>query len=92
MTATPEWTDEKHSMYLKSIEASFVNQMYDSKHTLASNNPANTSAQFYTTKYFNLNKVIIAEMSDQNFADEDVEDKEENIRSNVKRLKETFDN
>lgn len=25
-----EWTDEKHSLYLKSIEASFVNQLYDS--------------------------------------------------------------
>ncbi|OIW10379.1 hypothetical protein TanjilG_05527 [Lupinus angustifolius] len=177
MTATPEWTDEKHSMYLKSIEASFVNQMYDSKHTLASNNPANTSAQFKVLRggcwktinferenpqlsrtnprhknltanpwiqhYRSSSKqpnvaapsllesitstsaVFVdlehqrngfpssssgqlhlcethvshddmlysdTEMSDQNFADEDVEDKEENIRSNVKRLKETFDN
>lgn len=25
-----EWTDEKHSMYLKSMEASFVDQLYDS--------------------------------------------------------------
>ncbi|KAK6939605.1 hypothetical protein RJ641_029136 [Dillenia turbinata] len=25
-----EWTDEKHSLYLKSMEASFVNQLYDS--------------------------------------------------------------
>ncbi|OWM80723.1 cold-regulated protein 27 [Punica granatum] len=25
-----EWTDEKHSLYLKSIEASFVNQLYNS--------------------------------------------------------------
>lgn len=25
-----EWTDEKHSMYLKSMEASFVNDLYDS--------------------------------------------------------------
>ncbi|CAI8606308.1 unnamed protein product [Vicia faba] len=28
---TEEWTDEKHSMYIKSIEASFVNDLYDSK-------------------------------------------------------------
>ncbi|XVE70078.1 hypothetical protein DITRI_Ditri10aG0043000 [Diplodiscus trichospermus] len=25
-----EWTDEKHSLFLKSMEASFVNQLYDS--------------------------------------------------------------
>ncbi|GAB2222429.1 hypothetical protein Droror1_Dr00013647 [Drosera rotundifolia] len=25
-----EWTDEKHGLYLKSMEASFVNQLYDS--------------------------------------------------------------
>lgn len=25
-----EWTDEKHSLYLKSMEASFVNQLYSS--------------------------------------------------------------
>jgi hypothetical protein len=30
---TEEWTDEKHSMYIKSIEASFVNDLYDSKQT-----------------------------------------------------------
>ncbi|AES59431.1 hypothetical protein MtrunA17_Chr1g0153331 [Medicago truncatula] len=31
-----EWTDEKHSMYIKSIEASFVNDLYDSKQPGAS--------------------------------------------------------
>ncbi|CAL0322462.1 unnamed protein product [Lupinus luteus] len=176
MRATAEWTDEKHNMYLKSIEASFVNQMYDSKHTITSNHPANTSAQFKvlrggcwktmnferenpqmsrTNPRHNLttnpwiqhyrssskqpsvaapsllesitstSEVVVdlehqrngfsssssgqlhlcethvshddmlcsdTEMSDQNFADEDVEDKEENIRSNVKRLKETIEN
>ncbi|WP_224642587.1 hypothetical protein, partial [Vibrio vulnificus] len=25
-----EWTDEKHSLYLKSMEASFVNDLYNS--------------------------------------------------------------
>lgn len=25
-----EWTDEKHSLYLKSMEASFVSQLYNS--------------------------------------------------------------
>ncbi|KAE9600031.1 hypothetical protein Lal_00046071 [Lupinus albus] len=184
MTETPKWTDEKHSMYLKSIEASFVNQMYDSNHTLpsfsikeTSNHTAKNSAQFKVlrggcwktinferenpqmnrTKPRNnlttnpwiqhyrssskqpsiaapsllesitsTSEVVVGleyqwnefssslsgqlhlsethvshddmlssdtEMSDQNFADEDVVvDKEENIRSNVKRLKETFDN
>ncbi|KAI4321516.1 hypothetical protein MLD38_034886 [Melastoma candidum] len=29
-----EWTDEKHSKYLKSMEASFVNQLYDSMEVL----------------------------------------------------------
>lgn len=29
-----EWTDEKHSLYLKSMEASFVNQLYDSTDSL----------------------------------------------------------
>ncbi|KAF7830622.1 coenzyme Q-binding protein COQ10-like protein, mitochondrial [Senna tora] len=33
-TAAAEWTNEKHSLYLKSMEASFVNQLYDSKHIL----------------------------------------------------------
>ncbi|KAK7383137.1 hypothetical protein VNO78_28808 [Psophocarpus tetragonolobus] len=44
-----EWTDEKHSMYIKSIEASFVNQLYDSKQTKASfsKDPATTSGQHY---------------------------------------------
>ncbi|CAN6721571.1 unnamed protein product [Malus baccata var. baccata] len=29
-TMSTEWTDEKHSMYLKSMEASFVSQLYNS--------------------------------------------------------------
>ncbi|KAL5558852.1 hypothetical protein UlMin_035063 [Ulmus minor] len=29
-----EWTNEKHSLYLKSMEASFVNQLYDSMELL----------------------------------------------------------
>lgn len=41
-TMSTEWTDEKHSMYLKSMEASFVNQLYNSmdthgRHTLKGN-------------------------------------------------------
>ncbi|GKV04630.1 hypothetical protein SLEP1_g16770 [Rubroshorea leprosula] len=32
-----EWTDEKHSLYLKSMEASFVNQLYGSMNLLGSN-------------------------------------------------------
>ncbi|KAG2390364.1 uncharacterized protein HKW66_Vig0222300 [Vigna angularis] len=52
-TMAAEWTDEKHSMYIKSIEASFVNQLYDSKQMRASFpckgtscDPATTSGQF----------------------------------------------
>lgn len=52
ITKTEEWTDEKHSMYIKSIEASFVNQLYDSKQTRPSfsrrgnsNEPTSTSGQ-----------------------------------------------
>ncbi|XVF36279.1 hypothetical protein REPUB_Repub19eG0044500 [Reevesia pubescens] len=29
-----EWTNEKHSLYLKSMEASFVNQLYESMNSL----------------------------------------------------------
>ncbi|XP_044474754.1 cold-regulated protein 27-like [Mangifera indica] len=29
-SVSTEWTDEKHSLYLKSMEASFVNQLYNS--------------------------------------------------------------
>ncbi|XVF39933.1 hypothetical protein PTKIN_Ptkin01aG0072400 [Pterospermum kingtungense] len=32
-----EWTDEKHSLYLKSMEASFVNQLYDSMNSVGWN-------------------------------------------------------
>ncbi|CAH2046950.1 unnamed protein product [Thlaspi arvense] len=32
-----EWTDEKHSLYLKSMEASFVDQLYNSLGALGSN-------------------------------------------------------
>ncbi|XP_022638265.1 uncharacterized protein LOC106763765 isoform X2 [Vigna radiata var. radiata] len=52
-TMAAEWTDEKHSMYIKSIEASFVNQLYDSKQMRTSFpckgtscDPATTSGQF----------------------------------------------
>lgn len=34
---TTEWTDEKHSMYLKSMEASFVKQLYNSMDLLGWN-------------------------------------------------------
>ncbi|RDX68200.1 hypothetical protein CR513_52831, partial [Mucuna pruriens] len=45
-TMAAEWTDQKHSMYIKSIEASFVNQLYDSKQMKASYDTATTSGQF----------------------------------------------
>ncbi|XP_028772556.1 uncharacterized protein LOC114741903 isoform X2 [Neltuma alba] len=40
--STEEWTDEKHSMYLKSMEASFVHQLYNSKQVLAWRSPKAT--------------------------------------------------
>lgn len=33
-SVSTEWTDEKHSLYLKSMEASFVNQLYESMDVL----------------------------------------------------------
>ncbi|KAA3476458.1 cold regulated protein 27 [Gossypium australe] len=36
-STSTEWTDEKHSLYLKSMEASFVNQLYDSMSFLGCN-------------------------------------------------------
>ncbi|KAE8727923.1 Cold regulated protein 27, putative isoform 4 [Hibiscus syriacus] len=36
-TTSIEWTDEKHSLYLNSMEASFVNQLYDSTNSLGWN-------------------------------------------------------
>ncbi|KAI4316701.1 hypothetical protein L6164_024656 [Bauhinia variegata] len=43
-----DWTDEKHSLYLKFMEASFVDQLYDSKEMLGWRSPNSTtsSAQF----------------------------------------------
>ncbi|KAI4336979.1 hypothetical protein L6164_015444 [Bauhinia variegata] len=38
-----DWTDEKHSLYLKSMEASFVNQLYDSKEMLGWHSPNSTT-------------------------------------------------
>ncbi|KAK8585026.1 hypothetical protein V6N13_138967 [Hibiscus sabdariffa] len=35
-TTSTEWTDEKHSLYLKSMETCFVNQLYDSVNPLGS--------------------------------------------------------
>ncbi|ESQ44783.1 hypothetical protein EUTSA_v10003264mg [Eutrema salsugineum] len=37
-----EWTDEKHSLYLKSMEASFVHQLYKSLGSLGSNSNKET--------------------------------------------------
>ncbi|XP_013633799.1 PREDICTED: uncharacterized protein LOC106339517 isoform X3 [Brassica oleracea var. oleracea] len=37
-----EWTDEKHSLYLKSMEASFVDQLYNSLGALGSKNNKDT--------------------------------------------------
>ncbi|KAK4599412.1 hypothetical protein RGQ29_009461 [Quercus rubra] len=39
-----DWTDEKHSLYLKSMEASFVNELYDNRQKHL--NTRNASGQF----------------------------------------------
>ncbi|XP_022768767.1 uncharacterized protein LOC111312607 isoform X2 [Durio zibethinus] len=49
-STSTEWTDEKHSLYLKSMEASFVNQLYDSMNFLGWNSrkkklPGSTSSR-----------------------------------------------
>ncbi|MBA0879750.1 hypothetical protein Goshw_006108, partial [Gossypium schwendimanii] len=42
-STSTEWTDEKHSLYLKSMEASFVNQLYDSMSFLGCNSKEKSS-------------------------------------------------
>ncbi|KAL0737006.1 hypothetical protein Bca4012_013216 [Brassica carinata] len=42
-TTPTEWTDEKHSLYLKSMEASFVDQLYNSLGALGSKNNKDTT-------------------------------------------------
>ncbi|KAF8107766.1 hypothetical protein N665_0117s0036 [Sinapis alba] len=41
-----EWTDEKHSLYLKSMEASFVDQLYNSLGLLGSKDTVGPSRRF----------------------------------------------
>ncbi|KAM0973511.1 hypothetical protein ACFX2J_016678 [Malus domestica] len=43
-TMSTEWTDEKHSMYLKSMEASFVNQLYNSMDSRGQNSQKGNSS------------------------------------------------
>ncbi|KAL4300892.1 hypothetical protein S245_060849 [Arachis hypogaea] len=91
--STAEWTDEKHSMFLNSMEASFVHQLYDFKQTFASITRLNESHDLKTNPwiqhYGSSHKlgaphapIVHAEMSDQNFADEEAEEqqKENNKR------------
>ncbi|KAK4770990.1 hypothetical protein SAY87_031522 [Trapa incisa] len=48
-----EWTDEKHSLYIKSIEASFVNQLYDSLdcHKQHMQSPSSSKALYKPPKH-----------------------------------------
>ncbi|QHN93603.1 hypothetical protein HN51_052281 [Arachis hypogaea] len=97
--STAEWTDEKHSMFLNSMEASFVHQLYDFKQTFASITRLNESHDLKTNPwiqhYGSSHKlgaphapIVHAEMSDQNFADEEAEEQQkENNKRDVKRLK-----
>ncbi|XP_039027080.1 cold-regulated protein 27-like [Hibiscus syriacus] len=47
-STSTEWTDEKHNLYLKSMEASFVDQLYDSMDFLGYKSQKNntSSGQF----------------------------------------------
>nr|XP_029150390.1 uncharacterized protein LOC112764977 isoform X3 [Arachis hypogaea] len=49
--STAEWTDEKHSMFLNSMEASFVHQLYDFKQTFASITRLNESHDLKTNPW-----------------------------------------
>jgi hypothetical protein len=47
-----EWTDEKHSLYLKSMETSFVNQLYESMDLLGFcrlSDPTNSRKKHFST-------------------------------------------
>ncbi|KAI4388622.1 hypothetical protein MLD38_000934 [Melastoma candidum] len=48
-----EWTDEKHSQYLKSMEASFVNQLYDSMEVLGWRTDKEKSADAQSRQHHN---------------------------------------
>lgn len=55
-----EWTDEKHRMYLKCMEASFVNQLYGSKQMLAI--PTTTTSTSTTTRQVHFNFFLLFQL------------------------------
>ncbi|MED6218732.1 hypothetical protein PIB30_029180 [Stylosanthes scabra] len=102
--STAEWTNEKHSMYLNSMEASFVHQLYDLKQTFASITRLNESHHSKTNPWIHQHHgsshkqgtpkapIVHAEMSDQNFADEEGEVQKENNTRDGKRRKRSLMN
>lgn len=49
-----DWTDEKHSLYLKSMEASFVNELYDNRQKhLNTRNPSGQVPNYLFFFYVN---------------------------------------
>lgn len=40
-----DWTDEKHHLFLESMEASFVSQMFDSAHSVGSGSGKENSSR-----------------------------------------------
>ncbi|GAB4852151.1 hypothetical protein Ancab_016341 [Ancistrocladus abbreviatus] len=54
-----EWTDEKHSLYLKSMEASFVDQLYNSMDLLCRHRKKEHHSTMRSSKHIN------SHMSDQ---------------------------
>ncbi|KAE8683625.1 Cold regulated protein 27, putative isoform 4 [Hibiscus syriacus] len=49
-STSTEWTDEKHTLYLKSMEASFINQLYDSMSSLGWNSGWNSKEKLPGSK------------------------------------------
>ncbi|KAK0576938.1 hypothetical protein LWI29_025558 [Acer saccharum] len=49
-SVSTEWTDEKHRMYLKSMEASFVDQLYNSLDSLGWRSPKKKSSDITSSR------------------------------------------
>ncbi|URE14392.1 hypothetical protein MUK42_12635 [Musa troglodytarum] len=90
-----EWTDEKHNLYLNSMEASFIKQLYSMD--CGSRNPFGwlptmtqkdmhaygSSSNYMLYGQNRVNLGVLAEVSDQNFVDMDPE--AENLSRSIRR-------
>ncbi|THU60052.1 hypothetical protein C4D60_Mb07t08560 [Musa balbisiana] len=90
-----EWTDEKHNLYLNSMEASFVNQLYSTDcgsrklfglfptMTQKDRHAYGSSSNYMLYSQNRVNLGAHAEVSDQNFVDTDPE--AENLSRSIRR-------